>query len=43
MSETLARINEKVCVLLEAGASKDAWNNGGPFRKVEWQPPLTSE
>jgi hypothetical protein len=43
MSEKVFRINEKVCVILGAGASADAWNVGGPLRDNDWAPPLAKE
>src|ERR1700730_1027179 len=34
---------KKVCVILGAGASKDGWNEGGPPRNMNWEPPLAAE
>ncbi len=41
--EELAQDRTKVCVVLGAGASWDAWNEGGPSKNIQWQPPLASE
>ena len=32
----------KACVILGAGASKDAWNSGSP-KNDDYEPPLASE
>ena len=34
---------KKICVILGAGASKDAWSKGGPPRQNSWTPPLANE
>lgn len=34
---------KKVCVILGAGASADAWNASGPPATPEWKPPLAKE
>jgi hypothetical protein len=34
---------KKVCVILGAGASKDAWSKGGPPWQNSWIPPLANE
>ena len=41
--EELEIVRTKVCVILGAGASADASNEGGPPANPTWKPPLASE